>query len=63
MRCPKCGGDTYVTSTYNNVDNRIRRRRECDDCGYRFSTKEEEHQFVKPGEESPEQEEIQDEQE
>lgn len=62
MRCPKCGGDTCVTSTYNNVDNRIRRRRECGGCRYRFSTKEEEHRFVKPGEESPEKE-IQDEQE
>ena len=61
MKCPKCGGDTYVTSTYNNANNRIRRRRECESCNYRFSTKEEEHQFVKPGEESPEKE-IQDEQ-
>lgn len=43
MHCPKCGHtETKVVDTRigkNNVS--IRRRRECLDCGYRFSTVEE----------------------
>ena len=35
MKCPKCNGATHV------VDRRgQRRRRECNQCGYRFSTME-----------------------
>lgn len=40
MRCPKCGGgDTRVIdSRTQEATNAIKRRRECCDCGYRFTT-------------------------
>lgn len=43
MRCPKCGfPDTKVLDTRLSKNNAsIRRRRECLDCEYRFSTVEE----------------------
>ncbi len=40
MRCPKCGGDTAVIDSRLTTYNRIRRRRKCKECGYRFSTLE-----------------------
>lgn len=43
MRCPVCGhGDTRVIdSRVTQDDSSIRRRRECDGCQFRFSTREE----------------------
>lgn len=40
MKCPLCSGDSSVLQTYNNANNQVRRRRQCDDCGHRFTTKE-----------------------
>ena len=37
--CPQCGADTYVVDTRPYLDG-IRRRRECKECGYRYSTLE-----------------------
>jgi transcriptional repressor NrdR len=40
MKCPFCGsGDSRVVDT-RDVRDRIRRRRECKDCGQRFTTYE-----------------------
>jgi len=43
MRCPSCGhGSTKVLdSRISEQDNSIRRRRECEKCSFRFSTREE----------------------
>ena len=43
MRCPKCSfSDTKVVDTRSGKNHSgIRRRRECLECGYRFSTTEE----------------------
>lgn len=40
MRCPKCTSieDKVVDSRITKEGNTIRRRRECAECGYRFST-------------------------
>ena len=40
MRCPKCGGNksSVVDSRQAEDGKTIRRRRECDECGYRFTT-------------------------
>jgi transcriptional repressor NrdR len=42
MRCPKCGGqeDRVVDSRASREGATIRRRRECEGCGYRFTTYE-----------------------
>lgn len=42
MKCLQCGGDTRVTTTYQNADQTTKRRRECldDKCGFRFTTRE-----------------------
>ena len=42
MRCPKCGGSksSVVDSRQAEDGNTIRRRRECEECHYRFSTYE-----------------------
>ena len=39
MYC-KCGGDTYVTDSRPQKDGSIRRRRQCQECGARFTTYE-----------------------
>lgn len=39
MTCPQCGGDTKVTNSRHD-EAEVRRRRECLECGYRFSTVE-----------------------
>jgi transcriptional repressor NrdR len=47
MRCPKCGGqeDKVIDSRSSREGATIRRRRECTQCGHRFTTYEElEHQ-------------------
>ena len=43
MRCPKCSfiGDKVVDSRTAKEGAAVRRRRECLDCGYRFTTYEE----------------------
>ena len=43
MRCPKCGSehDRVIDSRSVNDDSGVRRRRECLDCSYRFTTMEE----------------------
>jgi transcriptional repressor NrdR len=43
MRCPKCGGqeDKVVDSRASREGATIRRRRECIQCGHRFTTYEE----------------------
>lgn len=40
MKCVACGGRTVVTSTYQNADGLTKRRRECQSCEYRFTTRE-----------------------
>ncbi len=42
MRCPKCTSieDKVIDSRISKEGNSIRRRRECLECGYRFSTTE-----------------------
>lgn len=40
MKCVVCGGRTVVTSTYQNADGLTKRRRECSECNYRFTTRE-----------------------
>lgn len=39
MNCPKCRSETRVVDSRMNEDS-IRRRRECRECGHRFSTME-----------------------
>ena len=43
MRCPKCGSrdDKVIDSRQSRDSSSIRRRRECLNCGYRFTTYEE----------------------
>ena len=43
MRCPKCGSrdDKVIDSRQSRDSSSIRRRRECLECGYRFTTYEE----------------------
>src|SRR5438874_1613440 len=42
MRCPKCGGqdDKVIDSRASREGATIRRRRECEKCGHRFTTYE-----------------------
>lgn len=40
MICPECGGSTHVVETRDKSDGRVRRRRECLECGKLFSTTE-----------------------
>lgn len=39
MNCPRCNADSFVTET-RAVPAGLRRRRQCDYCGHRFSTVE-----------------------
>jgi transcriptional regulator NrdR family protein len=39
MTCPECNGKTKVVDSRTDEDSTLRRR-ECIDCGYRFSTVE-----------------------
>ncbi len=38
MRCPKCGCDRSSVVDSRGESRAIRRRRECQDCGFRFTT-------------------------
>lgn len=40
MKCPICNSTTRVTTTYWNKGNSNRRRRECTNCKFRFTTRE-----------------------
>ena len=41
MMCPKCDNiRTYIIETRENSDYTTRRRRECPECGHRFTTYE-----------------------
>jgi transcriptional regulator NrdR family protein len=42
MKCMKCGSPTHVILTYKNIDNTIKRRRECKNpkCRHRVTTRE-----------------------
>jgi len=40
MKCPKCQSNTIVTDSRYSQDNSIRRRRECEECSFRFTTYE-----------------------
>lgn len=40
MRCPKCGSDHSAVTDSRGDENAIRRRRECQNCGVRFTTYE-----------------------
>lgn len=40
MKCVVCDGRTVVSSTYQNADGVTKRRRECVECDYRFTTRE-----------------------
>lgn len=39
MTCPVCGEGTKITNSRGDID-RVRRRRECRECGHRFTTME-----------------------
>jgi transcriptional repressor NrdR len=47
MRCPRCSGleDKVIQSRISRDGSSIRRRRECDHCGYRFTTYEKVEEF------------------
>lgn len=40
MQCPNCGGENFRTIDSRRAKAHIRRRRECETCGTRFTTKE-----------------------
>lgn len=40
MRCPKCGSCNMYIVDSRSDDTTVRRRRECSDCGHRYSTLE-----------------------
>lgn len=39
MTCPVCGAKTKILDSRKRIDY-VRRRRECVECGYRFTTEE-----------------------
>ena len=40
LKCPKCGYDQSYVINSRSKDGGIRRRRECNGCGYRYTTYE-----------------------
>lgn len=40
MQCPKCGSESLSVIDSRHTGNEIRRRRECVECKYRFTTYE-----------------------
>ena len=40
MNCPKCGSTDNMVKDSHRYDTYNRRRRICNDCGYKFTTKE-----------------------
>lgn len=47
MTCPVCGGNTKVVDSRVKDCDSVWRRRECQECGYRFNTEETELPPVK----------------
>ncbi len=41
MKCPNCGFEETKVIDSRQMENKIRRRRSCSECGYRFTTFEE----------------------
>ena len=39
-QCPVCGADSTVIDSRIDPQGRIRRRRKCEDCGFRYTTLE-----------------------
>ena len=48
MTCPVCGSKTFVINSRPKNDT-VYRRRECEDCGYRFNTYEYEEELTTKG--------------
>lgn len=46
MTCPQCGSGTCITNSRKTCDE-VRRRRECRECGFRFTTIEIEKDLLK----------------
>lgn len=40
ITCPVCGGRLRCIERRENLNYTVRRRRQCDDCGTRFTTRE-----------------------
>ena len=40
MTCPVCGAETRIVNSRKDDCDRVRRRRECRECGHRFTTVE-----------------------
>ena len=40
MKCPHCNHEDSKVTDSRDVDDTVRRRRQCLDCGYRFTTYE-----------------------
>ncbi|MDJ0598130.1 MAG: hypothetical protein QNJ37_04735 [Crocosphaera sp.] len=38
LKCPKCQGKTQILDTRSRADGKIKRRRQCFSCKYRFNT-------------------------
>ena len=49
MNCPECGAKTLCKYTRLLDDGSMRRRRRCEACGLRFSTREEVFDFIPQG--------------
>ena len=53
LKCPKCGSENgHVVDSRPSENNTARRRRECNNCGFRFSTIEitiQEYKTMKKG--------------
>lgn len=47
MKCPVCGAETEVVNSRSIDVDCVRRRRECVECKYRFSTLEYEEEVIK----------------
>ena len=47
MKCPVCGAETEVVNSRSIDVECVRRRRECVECKYRFSTLEYEEEVIK----------------
>lgn len=46
MTCPVCGGQTRITDSRSDGET-VRRRRECRECGHRFTTREIDNDMLK----------------
>lgn len=47
MKCPVCGADTEVVNSRVTDCECVKRRRECVECKYRFTTLEYEEEIIK----------------